>query len=33
MTLEVGTELAPVVRELTQEKINRYAQDGGDGNP
>ncbi len=33
MTLDVGTELAPVVRELTQEKINRYAQAGGDGNP
>ena len=33
MTLGVGTELAPVVRELTQEKINRYAQAGGDGNP
>ncbi len=33
MTLDVWTELAPVVRELTQEKINRYAQAGGDGNP
>ncbi len=33
MTLDVGTELAPVVRELTQEKINRYARAGGDGNP
>ncbi len=33
MTLGVGTELTPVVRELTQEKINRYARAGGDGNP
>ncbi len=33
MSVEVGTELAPVVKELTQEKINRYAQAGGDGNP
>ena len=33
MTLDVGTELTPVVKELTQEKINRYARAGGDGNP
>ncbi len=33
MTLEPGTELAPVVKEITQEKINRYALASGDGNP
>jgi 3-hydroxybutyryl-CoA dehydratase len=33
MALEPGIELAPVVREITQEKINRYALAGGDGNP
>ncbi len=33
MTPGVGAELAPVVRELSQEKINRYAKAGGDGNP
>ena len=33
MTLDVGAELTPVVKEITQEKINRYAQAGGDGNP
>jgi 3-hydroxybutyryl-CoA dehydratase len=33
MTLDAGTQLAPVVKELTQEKINRYAEAGGDGNP
>ncbi len=33
MTLDVGADLAPVVKEITQEKINRYAQAGGDGNP
>lgn len=33
MTLDVGTRLTPVVRELTQEKIVRYAEAGGDGNP
>ena len=29
----VGTELAPVVVAVTQEKIDRYAAAGGDGNP
>ena len=29
----VGTELAPVVVAVTQEKIDRYARAGGDGNP
>ena len=33
MTLDAGTQLAPLVKELTQEKINRYAHAGGDGNP
>lgn len=33
MTLDVGAELAPVVKEITQEKINRYALAGGDSNP
>jgi 3-hydroxybutyryl-CoA dehydratase len=33
MTLEPGAELAPVVKEITQEKINRYALASGDGNP
>lgn len=33
MTLDAGAELAPVVKEITQEKINRYALAGGDGNP
>jgi 3-hydroxybutyryl-CoA dehydratase len=33
MTLDAGTELTPVVREITQEKVNRYALAGGDGNP
>lgn len=33
MTLEQGTALKPVVKEITQEKINRYALAGGDGNP
>ena len=33
MTLSVGTGLTPVVRQLTQEKIDRYALAGGDGNP
>lgn len=33
MAPAVGTELAPVVKQLTQEKINRYAEAGGDGNP
>jgi 3-hydroxybutyryl-CoA dehydratase len=29
----VGSELAPVVKEITQEKINRYAEASGDHNP
>jgi 3-hydroxybutyryl-CoA dehydratase len=33
MTPDPGAELAPVVKEITQEKVNRYAQAGGDGNP
>ena len=33
MTLDVGAELTPVVVELTQDKIDRYAHAGGDGNP
>jgi 3-hydroxybutyryl-CoA dehydratase len=33
MTLDTRAELAPVMREITQEKINRYALAGGDGNP
>ena len=33
MTPDVGAQLAPVVKEITQEKINRYALSGGDGNP
>ncbi len=33
MTLDVGTKLTPVVRGLTQEKIDRYAEASGDGNP
>ncbi len=33
MTLNVGTELTPVVVEITQDKIDRYAHAGGDGNP
>lgn len=33
MTLAVGTELTPVVKEVTQAKIDRYAAAGGDGNP
>lgn len=32
-TLEAGAALAPVVREVTQEKIDRYAEAGGDRNP
>lgn len=31
--LREGSELPSVVKELTQEKINRYALAGGDGNP
>jgi 3-hydroxybutyryl-CoA dehydratase len=33
MALDAGAELTPVVKEITQEKINRYALAGGDGNP
>jgi 3-hydroxybutyryl-CoA dehydratase len=33
MTMDVGAELAPVLKRITQEKINRYAVAGGDGNP
>jgi 3-hydroxybutyryl-CoA dehydratase len=33
MSPDVGAELAPVVKEITQEKIDRYALAGGDGNP
>lgn len=33
MTLELGAKLAPVVKELSQEKIDRYALASGDGNP
>jgi 3-hydroxybutyryl-CoA dehydratase len=33
VSLDPGAELVPVVKELTQEKINRYAVAGGDGNP
>lgn len=33
MTLDAGTELTPVVKEITQEKINRYALASGDRNP
>ena len=33
MTPDPGAELAPVVKEITQKKVNRYAQAGGDGNP
>jgi 3-hydroxybutyryl-CoA dehydratase len=33
MTLDAGSELTPVVKEITQEKINRYALAGGDANP
>jgi 3-hydroxybutyryl-CoA dehydratase len=33
MSPDVGVELAPVVKEITQEKIDRYALASGDGNP
>jgi len=33
MTPDPGAELAPVTKQITQEKVNRYAQAGGDGNP
>jgi 3-hydroxybutyryl-CoA dehydratase len=33
MTPNPGADLTPVVKEITQEKVNRYAQAGGDGNP
>lgn len=32
-TLEVGAQIPPVVIEVTQEKINRYADASGDHNP
>ena len=31
--LQVGSELPPVTKELTQEKISRYARASGDSNP
>ena len=31
--LQEGSEIPSVVKELTQDKINRYALAGGDGNP
>jgi 3-hydroxybutyryl-CoA dehydratase len=33
MTAEVGTQLRPVVKQLTQAKIDRYADAAGDHNP
>ena len=33
LTLKTGVELGPVVKALTQAKIDRYALAGGDGNP
>jgi 3-hydroxybutyryl-CoA dehydratase len=33
MTLDTGAKLTPVTKEITQDKINRYALAGGDGNP
>lgn len=33
MSAEVGTDLRPVVRRITQEKIDRYARASGDLNP
>ncbi|MEX0800184.1 MAG: MaoC family dehydratase [Dehalococcoidia bacterium] len=33
MSADVGTQLRPVVKQLTQEKIDRYAEASGDGNP
>ena len=32
-TLQAGSEIPAVVKELTQERIDRYARAGGDGNP
>ncbi len=32
-TLRAGSEIAPLVKELTQDKIDAYARAGGDGNP
>ena len=32
-TRQAGSEIPPVVKELTQAKINAYALAGGDGNP
>lgn len=31
--MAMGVDLTPVVKEITQEKINRYASASGDGNP
>ena len=33
MSAEIGAQLRPVVKQLTQEKIDRYAEASGDGNP
>lgn len=33
MQIEAGTELRPLRKELSQEKINRYALASGDSNP
>lgn len=33
MQIKMGQELTPVVKEITQEKINRYAEASGDFNP
>ena len=33
MKYEAGSELRAITKELTQEKINRYAKVSGDGNP
>jgi 3-hydroxybutyryl-CoA dehydratase len=33
MTPDVGADLTPVVKEIAQEKIDRYALASGDGNP
>lgn len=33
MKVEAGTELGPLVKELSQDKIDRYARVAGDNNP
>lgn len=33
MQIEVGAELRPLIKELSQNKINRYALASGDSNP